>query len=84
MKLISIVHTPDTGRVAYSFVLEEETRTYTASVSDTNGIRSIVCEPDLESLLLKILARRNDAVKVLSKATWDLIDGIDVSLPIAF
>lgn len=84
MKLISIVHTSDTGRVAYKFALESETRTYMASVSDSDGIRGIVCEPDLEAFLLEALARRNDAVKVLSKATWDLIDGRTVPLPIAF
>ena len=82
MKLISITHAPDTGKVSYSFIVENGVRTYFADVYDSDGIRGVVCEPDLEALLLEAQARRSDAVKTLSKATWDFIDGVGVTFPI--
>ena len=82
MKLISITYTPDTGKVSYSFTSDNEVRTYFADVYDNGGIRGVVCEPDLETLLLEAQTRKCDAVKTLSKATWDFIDGVGVIFPI--
>jgi len=82
MKLASITYVPNIGRVSYNFIFANEVKTYFANVSDDNGIRGISCEPDLEALLLEAQAKNSNAVKTLSKVTWNVIDGVGVEFPI--
>jgi len=83
MKLISITHTPKTGRVLYDFTFgKNEIKTYSADLYDDAGIRGVTCAPDLEELLLKAQAKNSNAAKTLIKATWDFIDGENVIFPI--
>lgn len=82
MNLISITHAPDTGKVSYGFTFGNEVKSYSANVSDSDGIRGVTCEPDLDALLLEAQAKNSNAVKILIKATWDFIDGVSVPLPL--
>ena len=84
MKLLSIAHDPTSGNVVYDFLVNGEVRRYRANALDQRGIRRIECAPDLEVLLLDALTRNVDAVKMLSRVTWDLFDGGDIELPIEF
>ena len=82
MKLVSIDCDSSTNAVVYGVLSDTGVRAYTASSTDRNGIRRIECELALEALLLVAQATNADAVKTLSRATWDVVDGKDVEFPI--
>jgi hypothetical protein len=84
LSLLSMAYSSKTGDLRYEFLADGQKHSFLVKAMNSGGIRGVELTEILEQFIQPYLALNHLIPKILSKLTWDYIEGRPVTLPVKF